>query len=124
MSYDELIESAHNKSCKFIVIDEALANMLSVGNYCTTLVKTGKSFQVRGASFVIPRNWTHNEDLRSATLVGQQQQLVPDLESYVAGMGKCEPLHGLTITFRELYVFFAIVFSVCGAMLLFIVLYD
>lgn len=96
--------------------------MISAGNFCRTLVKTSEPFQVRSVSFATPLNWKHHDDLRHATLVAQQRQNVPDLETFVGRLGECEAVQSHVISFRALYIFFIIVFALCGAMLMNIVI--
>lgn len=118
MSYNELIESTQNKDCKYTVMGGGLASLVSVGNYCRTLVAVGEPFLVRGLSFVIPPNWIHQQDLQNVALKAQQGQLVPSLETYIDSLGRCEAVHNHRMTVKMLYVFFIFVISVCVILLL------
>lgn len=100
------------------MVDEGLAGMISVGNSCRTLMRTWEPIMSRRVSFVIPRKWRYYEKLGSATLVGHQRKLTPNWETFLAHIGKCEAVQSRTMTLKGLYVFFVVVWAVCGLILL------
>lgn len=117
-SDEESIEALMDptSSCKFLLISRLSAEHLLSENYCSKLLLVGEPFFSGGVHFVLPKNSSYTETLRSATLE-VRTSFVDEDGNFKSGE-KCRQGQTFGLQFDTLRTFFYCAYGVFGLLLL------
>lgn len=116
--YDRMVSMVASGECKYGLASEATLKSASTGRYCGKIILTGDPFFRAGASFVLPKHSPLTEEMSRATLKIISSDRVETVDEFIGNFSKCDQESVTTLTLSKLRYFFVFAFSICGILLL------